>query len=370
MRHDDQAPDDEGRSGAEKGQIIILFAMFSTVLIGMLGLAMDLGFAFSQKRTVQNAADAGALAGARVVSRPLLDLLSAQAEVDEFAGIGALNTKNKMETANQTIKKCDYVNDAGASINVPCTVIVPATAKGVMVEVSETHDTFFIQVVPGAPDSVTTTATAIAHVRDFKGALNSPFILCGYNTWDVTGDLKTAMKGVSMNLLIEEDPYKKYSINPLAYGKTFRVHDNSLSHDKIADAPADCTTGPRSPDPSASWMGLAATDASNNNLPVPGWWNYDSGLIAGPTRASTPGVDGCKAGEKPEDCVMLLPVAWPERDKAAKKVFAAMFAPFYITAPTVNSHNATLLEHYSVSGKSGDSWCRTCSTINVIRLTQ
>jgi Flp pilus assembly protein TadG len=46
-----------------------MFGLFLTGMLGVLGLAIDLGFAFSAKRTVQNAADAGAMAGARAVAK-------------------------------------------------------------------------------------------------------------------------------------------------------------------------------------------------------------------------------------------------------------------------------------------------------------
>jgi len=54
---------------APRGQVLVLFALFLTSLLGMLGLATDLGFAFAEKRTIQNAADAGAMADARAVAK-------------------------------------------------------------------------------------------------------------------------------------------------------------------------------------------------------------------------------------------------------------------------------------------------------------
>nr|MBA2754197.1 hypothetical protein [Chloroflexia bacterium] len=167
MRHDDQAPDDEGRSRAEKGQIIILFAMFSTVLIGMLGLATDLGFAFAQKRTVQNAADAAAMAGARQVAH-YKDTPTGKTRAQDEANTFATADLNKM-TASQSMPVCQYINDSfkappDATLGA-CTLDVPAAASGVHVQVTETHDTFFIRVIPGAPKTVPITAQASARVE-------------------------------------------------------------------------------------------------------------------------------------------------------------------------------------------------------------
>ncbi len=49
---------------SEKGQNIILVAILMLVFIGLLALVLDGGMAFAKRRAAQNAADAGALAGA------------------------------------------------------------------------------------------------------------------------------------------------------------------------------------------------------------------------------------------------------------------------------------------------------------------
>ena len=50
-----------------EGQALVLFALFSFVLIGALALALDVGFLLSQRRQAQAAADASALAAARAL---------------------------------------------------------------------------------------------------------------------------------------------------------------------------------------------------------------------------------------------------------------------------------------------------------------
>lgn len=50
------------RRRATRGQVLILLAVGSVLLVGLLALAVDVGFLLSQKRGVQNAADAAALA--------------------------------------------------------------------------------------------------------------------------------------------------------------------------------------------------------------------------------------------------------------------------------------------------------------------
>jgi Flp pilus assembly protein TadG len=54
---------DSGTEG-ESGQVIVLVAVLMVVLVAVVGLVTDGGMVFSQRRDLQNVADAAALAGA------------------------------------------------------------------------------------------------------------------------------------------------------------------------------------------------------------------------------------------------------------------------------------------------------------------
>lgn len=54
--------------GSGDGQILVLFALMLVVLVAMTALAVDGGYAYAQRRRMQYAADAAALAGARVLA--------------------------------------------------------------------------------------------------------------------------------------------------------------------------------------------------------------------------------------------------------------------------------------------------------------
>ncbi len=56
----------KARSQGE-GQVLVLFALFSVVLLGAMALAIDVGYLLSERRDAQAAADASALAGARAL---------------------------------------------------------------------------------------------------------------------------------------------------------------------------------------------------------------------------------------------------------------------------------------------------------------
>jgi len=47
----------------EDGAVVVIVALMMTVLMGFAALAIDVGFMYNQRRSLQNAADAGALAG-------------------------------------------------------------------------------------------------------------------------------------------------------------------------------------------------------------------------------------------------------------------------------------------------------------------
>lgn len=53
----------------ENGQIMVLFALCLTVLLGMVALAVDGGYTYLGRRWMQNGADAGSLAAARFMSQ-------------------------------------------------------------------------------------------------------------------------------------------------------------------------------------------------------------------------------------------------------------------------------------------------------------
>ena len=56
----------------QRGQIAIVMALAITALLGVTGVAVDLGFGYAHRRQVQNAADAGAAAGALALGRHIV----------------------------------------------------------------------------------------------------------------------------------------------------------------------------------------------------------------------------------------------------------------------------------------------------------
>jgi hypothetical protein len=75
------------------GQVMILFAVASLVLVGFVALSIDTGFLMAERRQVQNAADAAALAGAKALldGKPGQITASAQAYGIQNADVAAGN---------------------------------------------------------------------------------------------------------------------------------------------------------------------------------------------------------------------------------------------------------------------------------------
>jgi Flp pilus assembly protein TadG len=355
---------DRGDWLRQRGQIIAMFAIFSTTMIGVLGLAIDLGFAFSQRRTVQNAADAAALAGARAVVKDVV----AFGEANPLAtGAG-----NKIGSTTQTMTSCNYVKYDGASVG-DCSAAVPSDARGVRVIVQESHETFFIRVIPGAPNTVTTSATATANVQQLKSPPAAPFILCGSSAWAV-GNTTGAIGGTGQtNNILLSDPDR---VNPAYIGFTFRVLDSQLSQGNGPNREAGCNLETLN----ANWNGRAADDgAGNAGRPVPGYFSTGNGTGVGPVNQAVVGAGGCDLYRtEPYNCIMILPIAREETPPKDGQLYVVGFAPFYVFGvsssggPCNNNcqtFNATLLDDFLTIGESQNTWCRTCGGVAVIRLT-
>ena len=331
-----------GEGAPPSGQIIIMFALFLTAMVGMLGLAIDVGYAYSQRRTVQNAADAGAHAGARAVSKwSATNRISALPEVQAFA----LATANKLGSATQTITACNYVNDAGTIVG-DCASEVPSTATGVRVTVREEHPTFFIQAVPGAPNTVTTQATATAHVQILtRQPTDGPFLVCGINTQLATGGTKS--------ILVRDGT--TWKVDPSAVGQTFEIHGPRIA---TCDAQSE------------RFKGLADT-VKNRALTIPEDFWYTEGTAAGTIQVDVVGASGCKAGQEVVDCVTFLPVGVnvPKETDNDRRIWTVAMLPFYVTAPKANEHHGRLLPDYIVLGPGQSGWSQGFAGSIVIRLT-
>jgi Flp pilus assembly protein TadG len=338
---------------AQRGQIIIFVAAVAVALVGMIGLAIDLGYTFAEKRSVQNAADAGASAGTYVVTQwsTTNNMIKAQTDVSKIV------TANNMGNATQKFT-CYYVDDINKKLDT-CSKTIPVGSTGVTVTVSETHKTFFMRVIPGAPKTVTTSATATAHAEIVPpDGSDGPFIVCGSSA-------KLANSGSSMAIL-KPNGDGTYSLNPDAVGKTFEVHG------KIDDCNAKAN----------DYKGVA--DDGNDGKSIPGYFAGTNGERTGPVRERVQGIQGCKSSDAyPLNCVLYLPLSYddgshpPQSHGNSISFYTVAYGAFEVSQCSGScKHTATLIGKYVIDTPDGTpawkpgTWKLGDNGIIAIRLTQ
>ena len=136
------------RESRSRGQILVLFVLALVAIIAGVGLVIDGGFTFAQRRAEQNAADLAAFAGANAL----------------------LNGQNATAAAHATAADNGYPNGSGVTVN------VAVTSTTVKVDITAPHSNYFAGVVGQPTWDVSVTATALAGIpKNFAGV--APFIL-------------------------------------------------------------------------------------------------------------------------------------------------------------------------------------------------
>jgi Flp pilus assembly protein TadG len=208
---------------ASRGQTLVFFALASLVLLGALGLAIDAGFDFAQRRGMQNAADAAALAGAKIVSTndgsgsnyPVLSTVQSIAQQN--------GVQDPTDPAQLT---CELLTDTLLS-NGACTDGVIPTTNGitsaVRVTVRETHQTFILPAL--GITSSSTGATATAQVQNVTNFGKAPYVVCGIDTYKSTNPL-----GNSLNPLGIFQTDGVFTIDPITKKRYDYYNGNAFSN--------------------------------------------------------------------------------------------------------------------------------------------
>lgn len=144
---------------SESGQILVIVAGGLIVLIAMVGLVIDGGYAWGRQRSTQNGADAVAKAGSVVI----LEWLDEQPKTIGDVGCAVELAEDEN---NVVVDRAEFTDHTGALINVavpPCGTVgaIPPTAQGVRAATSQTFDTFLMSVIGFRQLTATANATAI-----------------------------------------------------------------------------------------------------------------------------------------------------------------------------------------------------------------
>lgn len=136
----------------EGGQILVIFALALIVIVGMVGLILDTGSTFAQRRGEQNAADLAALAGANAYLNT--------------SGPVAVRTAAAQAAAIASAARNGYVDSVnGASVPTP-TVTLLKTGAEVRVSITAPHANTFSRVYGANSWDVSVEAAAITGTID------------------------------------------------------------------------------------------------------------------------------------------------------------------------------------------------------------
>jgi Putative Flp pilus-assembly TadE/G-like len=172
---------------AQSGAVAVIVALTLAVLIGVVGLALDLGKLYVVKSELQNSADSCALAAARDLTGATIDL-----SVPEAAGITAGNLKRALfqSTAVQLATNSNVLfSDSLTNPLLPKNAIaLPFTMKYAKCTTSlSSVSSWFVQVLNALPgnnvaNASSVSATAVATISPSQTTCAIPVYVCKAGT--------------------------------------------------------------------------------------------------------------------------------------------------------------------------------------------
>jgi len=129
-------------SRSKRGQALVLVSLVLVVLLAMLGLSVDGGSLYLHRRGVQVAADASALAGARLMGTPTSTGAAIRAEIEKYA------SANLVDNPAQNVSAY-YTDDSGVRLGTITSGsgTPPPSATGVEVIATKQASTFFLPIL-------------------------------------------------------------------------------------------------------------------------------------------------------------------------------------------------------------------------------
>jgi hypothetical protein len=410
-----------------RGQTIVLFALMSLVLMAGLGLVIDAGVNYAQRRNMQNVADTAALAGTRVIARqPSLSAYSAPPNIPSTMANRQAVWDAIFETAvrngapNDARRfECEYVGNNRNMIGTSCKVadavegalLIPPTASGVRVRVSEEHTTFFMRAIGIQTSGTAAIATAQIHVVQEMAHNDVLFMVCGINARKTDGGFAHILEWELQTDYISPDPsplprspkptatyYTK--ILDSAYKYDWNQRDNTTGKPTVlaADRPTFVIKGAniaKCDSTDSSWNGLlkpvlkgSALDEKEviqmpergENRRPPFLWGQatDSNPGERPMH-SINGTQGCQgpklspvtAAPDPDGCIMLLPITNNYVIDARDHLEGRVWGVFWVTK-WGNDYHGALIKNYPLHTDGLNIWSPTYQgpvTVTLVKST-
>ncbi|WP_421119975.1 pilus assembly protein TadG-related protein [Aquihabitans daechungensis] len=274
---------------SERGAILVFMALSMIAVLMVATIVIDGSQAYSQRRSMQNAADLSALAGARALDKVKYAGASWSSVNAAATNLGG---DNKAEAID-----CTVITNVGAPIG-GCehwwAVHWPGAA-GVRVEATDIRNTTFAKVT--GVDTVTARATSAATIQTLIGT-GSPFVVCG---------------------------------NAELGGYPILNSDNTIN---IATATAMGTVEVQSSQVPTCGAGSAFKGKiADEDFTVPGWLHADNGNgYEQDINVQVVGAKACPSGGPFDDCDMLIPIADRGHGNGTDiQMHAVAWAVFHIT---------------------------------------
>ena len=290
----------------EPAQVIALFAIALVAILGMVGAVVDGGTLYLQRRTAQNAADAAALAGARVLQQGSLQN-PVPTSLDVGTAICSYAHANNF--GNTPVPTAYFVNNAGTSLGAISVCsgtsdVIPTNTSGVHVDVRIGPDnTYLVGIVGLRTLEADASASAQVGVLGIPNPDITPLAGCGP---DMLFDGKSATP--SDNILLSDG----VNINPAKYGDDLVLQGSQMSQNENSSCPKWNVTA-------SAWKGKINTSGITGAFIPPLDVPVDTGNgtidgIIGSTCTSIYGAGHDPNGVSsvpPDVCLLLVPIAAP-----------------------------------------------------------
>ena len=158
-------------SAAPRGQVLVIVALGMVVIVAMVGIVIDGGYAWGKQRETQNGADSAAEAGAVILAYNLAGATPVRTDADVAAAVNAAGLANDIGGDVEAY----YTDITGGLLNNAGTVVgsesaaakvgddfIPPGTFGVRAYGTQTFDTFLARAIGFNQFTTTTTATAVA----------------------------------------------------------------------------------------------------------------------------------------------------------------------------------------------------------------
>jgi hypothetical protein len=148
-----------GRDQSARGQILVIVALGMVVLVAMVGLVIDGGYAWGQQRETQNGADSAAKAGTAVIQQMLTGATVSGSDV-------ACATEDAASANKVVLESAEYTTFDGTPTGVMVGACgsggaIPTDAQGVLASTSQDFDPFLMHILGFGQITVNADATAV-----------------------------------------------------------------------------------------------------------------------------------------------------------------------------------------------------------------